>query len=352
MAAKATKMNGSVSNTADAEQVLRRGGNGRSGAGPEFADGRKPGRTGGPVKSQKTRKSESDDWALRLMLRTHEAASWPLAAIFLLNNSRIHPDYGMTWFKKFKLSYRMYSNWKKMKSASSFKSHLLMAAKLMELKPDAPGVVVECGAFKGASTANLSLACDIVGRDLIVYDSFEGLPAPVEGDQYAPKMAKGAFCGTLDEVKANVAEGGVLEVCEFRKGWFSDTLPDHTEEIALLFLDVDFQSSLDDCVRHLWRHLTMTGFLFTDDYIKLDKCALFFSEKYWRTHFNREPPGLMGAGTGVQLGEFFPGPFGASWTPLQLPRSTAYTRKHLKASWEFYPDEVVEGAEAAEGGEG
>jgi len=273
------------------------------------------------------------------MLRTHEAASWPLAAIFLLKNSRIHPSYGMTWFKKFQLSYRMYRNWKRMKSASGFKSHLLMAAKLLELKPEAPGVVVECGAFKGGSAANLSLACDIVGRDLIVYDSFEGLPTPVDGDQYAPKMAKGAFRGSLDEVKANISEGGVLEVCEFRKGWFSDTLPDHTEPIALLFLDVDFQSSLDDCVRNLWEHLTPAAFLFTDDYIQLDKCALFFSEKYWRTHFDRDPPGLLGVGTGVQLGEFFPGPFGASWTPLQLPRSTAYTRKHLRAHWEFYPDE-------------
>ena len=39
------------------------------------------------------------------------------------------------------------------------------------------GVVVECGCFLGGSTANLSLVCEVVGRELIVYDSFEGLPA-------------------------------------------------------------------------------------------------------------------------------------------------------------------------------
>ena len=36
----------------------------------------------------------------------------------------------------------------------------------------------------GGSTANLSLACEIAGRELIVYDSFEGLPSPDPGDKY------------------------------------------------------------------------------------------------------------------------------------------------------------------------
>ena len=52
-----------------------------------------------------------------------------------------------------------------------------MSAKLVAIPPEVPGAVVECGCFGGGSTANLSLVCDIVDRELIVCDSFEGMPA-------------------------------------------------------------------------------------------------------------------------------------------------------------------------------
>jgi O-methyltransferase len=42
--------------------------------------------------------------------------------------------------------------------------------------------VVECGTYAGGSTANLSLVCALVGRELEVFDSFEGLPDPEARD--------------------------------------------------------------------------------------------------------------------------------------------------------------------------
>ncbi len=49
---------------------------------------------------------------------------------------------------------------------------------------------------------------------------------------------KGSYKGTLDEVKANVAQYGHIEVCRFVKGWFDDTLPHFKEPIAAIYLDV------------------------------------------------------------------------------------------------------------------
>ena len=66
--------------------------------------------------------------------------------------------------------------------------------------------MVECGCFLGGSTANLSLVCDIVGRELIVYDSFEGLPPPEADDKYAKAEATGFLRAELELVKRNVKE--------------------------------------------------------------------------------------------------------------------------------------------------
>jgi hypothetical protein len=54
----------------------------------------------------------------------------------------------------------------------------LVAAAVIERRGQ-PGHVVELGAYKGSSTAKLSLACRLAGKRLWVFDSFEGLPEPV-----------------------------------------------------------------------------------------------------------------------------------------------------------------------------
>ena len=111
--------------------------------------------------------------------------------------------------------------------------------------------------------------------------------------------------------------------------------------IVLAFLDVDYQASLDDCIRNLWPHLTDRGYVFIDEYVLTDYCALFWSERYWRTHFDATPPGLIGAGSGVGVGQYYLGPF-EEWNwgteVPQSPTSVAYTRKDFSGYWGYYPD--------------
>jgi hypothetical protein len=47
--------------------------------------------------------------------------------------------------------------------------------------------------------------------------------------------------------------------------------------------DVDYQASLDAYVRNLWPQLTERGYVFIDEFVLLDHCALFWSERYWRS---------------------------------------------------------------------
>jgi O-methyltransferase len=209
------------------------------------------------------------------------------------------------------------------------------------MSPDIPGDVVECGTWKGGSATNLSLVCRIVGRRLLVFDSFEGLPEGKPGDREAHAYAKGDYCGQLDEVKRNIQTHGAIEVCEFVKGWLEDTLPTLRSPVVLAFVDVDLESSLDTCVRYLWPRLVDGGHFFTDEAVGLDYCALFFSEKWWRRNMNQTPPGLMGAGTGLPLGDYYLGPLsGLPRHALWHPHGVGYTQKGMSGVWAYYPEEA------------
>lgn len=269
----------------------------------------------------------------------YELVSLPFLTVFLLHNRRIHKGYRLSWRRKFRLAWRMYRTIHEVPTGTSNRAHLAMAAKILEIPPDRPGVLVEAGCWKGGTTANLSLVAEITGRDLIVYDSFEGLPPPAAGDRWASDLGAGAYKGELDEVRANVTRHGAIDRCQFRKGWFSDTLQHHTEPVVAMYLDVDHQASLHQCVVGLWPHLHDEGYVFIDEYTRLDYCALFFSETFWRTWFDRPPPGLMGAGTGAAVGQYFVGPY-RTRPPIQEPRSFGWTRKDFYAAWDYRPDEV------------
>jgi hypothetical protein len=279
------------------------------------------------------------------LYRLYELLTLPFVIHFILSSPRIHPSYGLTAWRRFRLGLRMYRNTRRIYTAVSFRAHLAMAVKLFELPPS-KAVVVECGCFRGGTTANLSLACDVVGRELFVYDSFEGLPPATDGDQYANPQGAGFLSASLEQVKAHVQAHGAIDRCTFVKGWFADTLPGHKPPIALMYLDVDYQASLTDCILNLWPKLTEQGYCFIDEFVLNDYCALFLSEKFWAKHFDRTPPGLMGSGTGISLGGFYLGKPGS--LPHQRADSVAYTRKRWSGYWDFYPDEGMTVSDASE----
>jgi hypothetical protein len=118
--------------------------------------------------------------------------------------------------------------------------------------------VLECGVFKGGSTCCLSWACDRLGLKLIAADTFDGLP---DSSLY---YKKGDFKGTLDEVKENLAQYGKLSAVTFMKGLFEDTLKDLTDELMLIFLDVDLRDSVISALTCAYPRLIEGGVLFSD----------------------------------------------------------------------------------------
>jgi hypothetical protein len=264
----------------------------------------------------------------------------PVSIFFILNSTKFHPAYKIGFFRKYGLGLKMFTNKFRVRTGVSYKAHLAMALKIFETPPDVVGDVVECGTWKGGGAANLSLVCKLAGRKLKIYDSYRGLPPNVEGEKEL--YEEGEYVGTLDEVKENIRRCGAIECCEFIEGWFENTLPHHNTPVLLAFLDVDIESSLETCIRFLWNHLTDKGHIFIDEYVGLDYCSIFWSERYWKETFNRTPPGLIGSGVGLALGEYYIGPYNeAADHPLQHANAGAYTRKDFSGFWTFYPSAPV-----------
>tara|TARA_B110000438_G_scaffold232543_1_gene228264 strand:- start:947 stop:1891 length:945 start_codon:yes stop_codon:yes gene_type:complete len=122
------------------------------------------------------------------------------------------------------------------------------------------GNILECGAFKGSSTACLSIACELIGSTLFCADSFEGLP---EGEAH---YNKGDFVGTLDEVKKNVARNGVIESTRFIQGWYNESLKGFSEPISVLWIDVDLCSSTLDVLNNAYSAIEPNGIIFSDGF--------------------------------------------------------------------------------------
>jgi O-methyltransferase len=263
----------------------------------------------------------------------------PISVMFILHSARLHPAYRLSWWRRIVFGLRVVRNKHRISTGGSFKVPLVMALKLFELPPDVPGVVVECGTWKGGTAASLSLACRLTGRKLVIFDSFEGLPAGDSLDRETVFYEPGDYRGTLDEVRANIARFGDIDSCEFVKGWFSDTLPNFDRKVVMAYLDVDLEASLDTCVRNLWPKLADEGYIFIDEYVGTNYCSLFYSERYWKEYFGRNPPGLIGAGSGLALGEYYVGPLSEYEDhPRQHHTGPAYTRKSHSGYWTYYPE--------------
>jgi len=219
-------------------------------------------------------------------------------------------DYGLGFFGKLRLILRFRENTKKIPAATNWREHLRIAAEILRIPRTVKGDVIECGCYKGGSSANLSLICDIVGRKLILCDSFQGLPMPEEHDKVHHNILRKRvrfykerdFAGGLKEVKDNISRFGKIDICRFVEGYYENTLVQLDGSYVLAFVDVDLHKSLEECLSSLWPRLINGAYLFSHEAQDLSYTSLFFDKKWWQENLNCDPPGLVGAGTGLPLG--------------------------------------------------
>ena len=167
-----------------------------------------------------------------------------------------------------------------------------MAAVVYAIKNTLPGVVLECGTWRGGcSVAMLLVQRELFGKVLkpvYMLDSFEGLPAGDHRDgPLAAEWQAGADqdkyfdnCKAAQEDLQNLLKQHQFLAAEYKlvRGWFENTVPNVALElseqgIAVLRLDGDWYASTDVSLRHLCPITSERGVVLIDDYYAWDGCA-------------------------------------------------------------------------------
>lgn len=188
-----------------------------------------------------------------------------------------------------------------------FPFHFVTVAKFV-LGLDIDGPIIECGAYKGGSSAQLSVIAKETNRRLYVCDSFQGLPTPnspedatakIFSDSRVHTFKEGDYAATLEEVKSNIMKHAYIDVCEFVPGFFSESLPSLNVEPAIIVLDVDLISSAHDCLKYLWPRLKKGGYVFTHEAESETYMKGLMDSEWWHNTLGECPPVIFGAGSSL-----------------------------------------------------
>jgi Macrocin-O-methyltransferase (TylF) len=242
-------------------------------------------------------------WLLRRFLE-----GLPTLVAFVLDRET-GGAHGIGRLAKLRLAWRFRRNARRVEMLTSWHEQLELAAAILRVRPAVAGDVVECGCYLGGCSVNLSLVCRMVGRRLVICDSFEGLPEPAPYDvaHASPHAAhtdvyyKGRFAASLEAVRANIERAGALEVCDFVVGFYDESLRDFDRDVVVGFLDVDLIDSLKPCLRALWPRLADGCRLYVHEARSLSFVAIFFDPHWWEDELGCAAPGLVGAGAGLPL---------------------------------------------------
>lgn len=149
-----------------------------------------------------------------------------------------------------------------------------------------PGAFVESGVWMGGSimaAARTLVEMGETDRDLYLFDTFEGLPAPGEhdaiagsdrpideiyADLYAGAGDKAFLDAPIEQVRANLARTGYpADRIHLIPGLVEDTIPSSApDQVAFLRLDTDWYSSTKVEMETLFPRLSPGGVLIIDDY--------------------------------------------------------------------------------------
>lgn len=139
------------------------------------------------------------------------------------------------------------------------------------VKNNIGGDIVECGCALGGSAALIALTLRQIGakRDLWLFDTFDGLPAPSseDPDYEIANLFTGTCLGTLEEVRKLFEDLQLSSRVQMVKGLFQETLPvAPITKIALLHIDGDWYESVKACLDNLYDRVVPGGVVQFDDY--------------------------------------------------------------------------------------
>lgn len=211
----------------------------------------------------------------------------------------VSPSISMSRHERLEMIDKLYAINRNVPNVHTQREMLQCIEAILASAGDGGGVIVEAGCFKGGGTSKFSLAAAIAGKQLVVFDSFAGLPkhdekheSTIFGDRI--EFYPGQYKGELEEVKANVAKNGRIDHCRFVKGWFDDTLPHFHEPVSVAYLDVDLVTSTRTCLKYLYPLIRPGGTLFSQDGQVPLVIELLDNDQFWQDEIGCPKPKIQG----------------------------------------------------------
>jgi O-methyltransferase len=136
------------------------------------------------------------------------------------------------------------------------------------LKNNVPGDVVEMGCYVGTTALFLQRLLTNSGRQLYLYDSFEGLPEKTEPDlsPVGEQFRAGELRASKTELSNHFIHAG-LPVPRVKKAWFGNLKStDLPSAVAFAYLDGDFYASILQSLKLVWPKLCPGAVVVVDDY--------------------------------------------------------------------------------------
>lgn len=172
-------------------------------------------------------------------------------------------------------------DWNILHSHTPFQSASIALA-LASSRPGQGEAFVEAGCWRGGSSAKFSLLCEVLGLDLYIYDSFQGVepmsPGPGEWDY------SGEYASPETTVRANLRRFGGNAPQTLVAGWFADTLaksPPRTP-VACSYIDCDTAKGTFEALSGIIPSLAPNGVVFSQDCHIAPVIALLTSPETWQ----------------------------------------------------------------------
>jgi O-methyltransferase len=123
------------------------------------------------------------------------------------------------------------------------------------------GEVWECGVYRGGTALLLSQLLASAGRNLRLFDTFEGMP---EADSLKDYHQAGDFAETSVEAVRALVRGDFVHL---HKGLIPDSFRGlEGTRISFAHVDVDIYSSIMACCEFIYPRLSLGGIMVFDDY--------------------------------------------------------------------------------------
>ena len=158
-------------------------------------------------------------------------------------------------------------------------SKIIAHWELYRMALNIPGVVVECGVFKGASFNRFAAFRDIPGnafsKKIIGFDTFDQFPETAFVDDIPKRRqlieASGSTSISVDQLQQTLENKNCHQNIELVPGDICNTVPEyvarHPElKISLLNLDTDIYEPAVTILEHLYPRIVQGGILIIDDY--------------------------------------------------------------------------------------